>query len=147
MKVLSLDIATRNTGYAVFQNGKVLDFGTIKHDDKDFLVRGNYMSEFVRLLVEKYGKFDTVVLEELKVISNQKVLVMLGIVQGLILREVRNSNIVFIEPTVWRKPFGLNGKRELAKKKAIEKAKYLGYFVENDDEAEAILIGKSFLKI
>ena len=99
------------------------------------------MAEFVRLLCEKYGKFDKVVIEELKVISNQKTLVMLAIVQGMVLRELNNNLVEFVSPTVWRKQFSLNGKREEAKRKAIALCTSLGYKVKNDDEAEAILIG------
>lgn len=141
VKILSLDLSTKSSGYCVISNGSVIDYGTIASQDKDFTVRGQYMAEFVRLLCEKYGKFDKVVIEELKVISNQKTLVMLGIVQGMVLRELNNTLVEFVSPTVWRKQFSLNGKREEAKKKAIALCKSLGYAVKNDDEAEAILIG------
>lgn len=141
VKILSLDLSTKSSGYCVISNGSVIDYGTITSQDKDFTVRGQYMAECVRLLCEKYGKFDKVVIEELKVISNQKTLVMLGIVQGMVLRELNNTLVEFVSPTVWRKQFSLNGKREEAKKKAIALCKSLGYAVKNDDEAEAILIG------
>lgn len=141
VKVLALDLSTRSSGFCVLENGSVIEYGTITSQDKDFVVRGQYMAEFIRVLCEKYGKFDKVVIEELKVISNQKTLVKLGIVQGMVLRELNNILVEFISPTVWRKPFSLNGKREEAKKKAIALCKSLGYAVENDDEAEAIIIG------
>lgn len=141
VKVLSLDLSTKSSGFCVFNNGKIVEYGTIKSNDKDFLVRGQYMAEFVRLLCEKYGKFDKVVIEELKIISNQRTLVMLGIVQGMVIREVRDSEIVFIAPTVWRKKFHLNGKREDAKRKAIALCRFKGFETNSDDEAEAILLG------
>lgn len=125
----------------MFNNHKVIEYGTIKSDEDSFIERGQYMAEFVRLLCEKYGQFDKVYIEELKVISNQKTLVMLGIVQGLVIRELRNSTVSLIPPTVWRKPYGLNGKRAEAKKKAIELCVDKGFSVNNDDEAEAILLG------
>lgn len=141
VKILSLDLSTKSSGYCVISNDSVIDYGTIASQDKDFTVRGQYMAEFVRLLCEKYGKFDKVVIEELKVISNQKTLVMLAIVQGMVLRELNNNLVEFVSPTVWRKQFSLNGKREEAKRKAIALCTSLGYKVKNDDEAEAILIG------
>lgn len=143
VKVLALDLSTRSSGYCVIKSGSVVDFGTIKSNDKDFLVRGQYMAEFIRLLCEKHGKFDKVIIEELKVISNQKTLVMLGIVQGMVIREIKDSEIIFVTPSSWRKQFHLNGKRAEAKKKAIELCTIKGYTVKNDDEAEAILIGLS----
>ena len=141
VKVLSLDLSTKSSGYCVFNNHKVIEYGTIKSDEDSFIERGQYMAEFVRLLCEKFGQFDKVYIEELKVISNQKTLVMLGIVQGLVIRELRNSTVSLIPPTVWRKPYGLNDKRAEAKKRAIELCVDKGFSVSNDDEAEAILLG------
>jgi Holliday junction resolvasome RuvABC endonuclease subunit len=141
VKILALDISTKSSGYCVIENGKVKDYGTITSDEKDFLDRGQYMAEFIRLLCEKYGTFDYAYIEELKVISNQRTLEMLGIVQGMIIRELKNSDVSLVPPTVWRKPYGLNGKRAEAKKKAIAICEDKGFTVHNDDEAEAILLG------
>lgn len=141
VKILALDISTKSSGYCVIENGRVKDYGTITSDEKDFLDRGQYMAEFIRLLCEKFGKFDYAYIEELKVISNQRTLEMLGIVQGMIIRELKNSDVSLVPPTVWRKPYGLNGKRAEAKKKAIAICEDKGFTVHNDDEAEAILLG------
>lgn len=146
MKILSLDLSTKSSGYAVFEDEKLIDYGVIKSTDEDLLVRGNYMAEFVRLLCEKYGKFDLVGIEELKVLSNQATLVKLAQVQGMVLRELKDQEVKFVMPTVWRKKFKLNGKRADAKAKAIELCKELGYEVECDDDAEAILLGIYFQK-
>ena len=141
VKILSLDLSTKSSGYCVIENGKVSDYGTITSDEKDFIDRGQYMAEFIRLLCEKYGTFDYVYIEELKVISNQKTLVMLGIVQGLVIRELKSCGIKLVPPTVWRKPYELNGKRSEAKARAISICTDKGFTVTNDDEAEAILLG------
>ena len=141
MKILSLDLSTKSSGYAVFEDEVLVDYGVIKSTDKELLVRGNYMAEFVRLLCEKYGKFDLVGIEELKILSNQTTLVKLAQVQGMVLRELKDQDVKFVFPTVWRKEFKLNGKRAEAKTKAIELCTELGYEVECDDDAEAILLG------
>lgn len=146
MKILSLDLSTKSSGFAVFEDEVVVDYGVIKNTDKDILVRGNYMAEFVRLLCEKYGKFDLVGIEELKVLSNQSTLVKLAQVQGMVLRELKDQVVKFVMPTVWRKGFELNGKRAEAKAKAIKLCNELGYEVECDDDAEAILLGIYFQK-
>lgn len=130
----------------MLEDGKIIDYGTIESNDPDYVIRGHYMAEFVRVLFSKYGSFDIVVIEELKVLKNQKVLAMLGIIQGMVIRECFNSQVEFIPPTMWRKPYGLNGKREEAKKKAIQYCKDKGVEVNTDDEAEAILLGKYFSK-
>lgn len=141
MKILSLDLSTKSSGYAVFEDEVLVDYGVIKSTDKELLVRGNYMAEFVRLLCEKYGKFDLVGIEDLKILSNQATLVKLAQVQGMVLRELKDQDVKFVFPTVWRKEFKLNGKRVEAKAKAIELCTELGYEVECDDDAEAILLG------
>lgn len=146
MKILSLDLSTKSSGYAVFEDEKLIDYGVIKSTDKDLLVRGNYMAEFVRLLCEKYGKFDLVGIEELKILSNQATLVKLAQVQGMVLRELKDQEVKFVMPTVWRKEFKLNGKRADAKAKAIQLCKDKGLEVSTDDEAEAIILGKYFSK-
>lgn len=146
MKILSLDLSTKSSGFAVFEDEVVVDYGVIKNTDKDILVRGNYMAEFVRFLCEKYGKFDLVGIEELKVLSNQSTLVKLAQVQGMVLRELKDQVVKFVMPTVWRKGFELNGKRAEAKAKAIKLCNELGYEVECDDDAEAILLGIYFQK-
>lgn len=146
MKILSLDLSTKSSGFAVFEDEVVVDYGVIKNTDKDILVRGNYMAEFVRLLCEKYGKFDLVGIEELKVLSNQSTLVKLAQVQGMVLRELKDQVVKFVMPTVWRKGFELNDKRAEAKAKAIKLCNELGYEVECDDDAEAILLGIYFQK-
>lgn len=146
MKILSLDLSSKSSGYAVLEDGKIIDYGTTKSNDPDYVIRGHYMAEFVRVLFSKYGSFDIVVIEELKVLKNQKVLAMLGVIQGMVIRECFSSQVEFVPPTMWRKPYGLNGKREEAKKKAIQYCKDKGVEVNTDDEAEAILLGKYFSK-
>jgi lactococcus phage M3 protein len=146
MKILSLDLSSTSSGYAVLEDGKIIDYGTIKSNDPDYVIRGHYMAESVKVLFSKHSGFDLVVIEELKVLKNQKVLAMLGVIQGMVIRECFNSQVEFIPPTVWRKPYGLNGKREEAKKKAIQYCKDKGVDVNTDDEAEAILLGKYFSK-
>lgn len=147
MKILSLDLSTKSSGFAVFEDEVLVDYGVIKNTDKDILVRGNYMAEFVRLLCEKYGKFDLVGIEELKVLSNQSTLVKLAQVQGMVLRELKDQVVKFVMPTVWRKSFELNDKRAEAKAKAIKLCNELGYEVECDDDAEAILLGIYFQNV
>ena len=146
MIILSLDLSTRSSGFAVYDGNHLVNYGTIKSKDKDYLVRAKDMADGVRGLLERYPDISVVVVEELKVLSNQKVLAMLGILQGMVLRECVGRDIQLVAPTVWRKPFHLNGKRTEAKKKAIKLCEQHNLMVNNDDEAEAIIIGKFFLK-
>ena len=97
---LSLDLSTRSSGFAVYDGKHLMSYGTIKSADKDYLVRANRMADGVKELLEKYPDISVVVVEELKVISNQKILAMLGILQGMVLRECVGRDIQLVEPTV-----------------------------------------------
>lgn len=145
MRILSLDLSTKSSGFAVFDDGELLEYGTIKSNDTSYLVRNKIMADKVRVLLDTYGGFDHVVIEELKIITNQRTLVVLGILHGMVIRECQDTHTILVPPTVWRKPFNLNYKRNVAKKKAISlcRTKYK-IPVKNDDEAEAILLGKYF---
>lgn len=139
MVILSLDISTRSTGYAITEDGILLDYGTLKSSNSDYLKRGFEIREQLLYVLKNFTP-DVVVVEELKVLTNQKVLVKLGIVNGILLSLFSTTPILFIPPSVWRSEYGLNKKRKEAKKQAIEIASNFSE-VKNDDEAEAILIG------
>lgn len=151
--ILGLDISTKSTGYCVLDgNNKIVDSGYISHNSADYIERSNYMAEFVRLIVSKYP-IKEVVIEELKILKNQKVLVMLGICNGIILRELRDLPVTFVKPTEWRKHYGLNktsgkghAKREEMKDNAVRLVRAKTGKDVNDDEAEAILLAKFYKK-
>lgn len=145
MKVLSLDISTKSTGYSVWINNKLVEHGCFGSSDCDFIERAKQMTEGVSLLSQHTGKFDVVVIEELKVLTNQKTLVMLAIVQGMFIKTLEHSSVVFVKPTEWRKFFSIKGKRKEMKRQALDICEYLGIDVANDDEAEAILLGRYYL--
>lgn len=147
MKILSLDLSTRSTGFAVYEDKELVSYGTITSVDKDYLVRAEEMANEVASILSVHNDIDYVIIEELKVLSNQKTLVMLGITQGEVIRACKGYGILLIPPTVWRKPYRLNGKRREAKKKAIDYCvNKLNLVVKNDDEAEAIILGKYCLE-
>lgn len=143
--LLSLDISTRSTGYAILDhNGKVVTHNVISPRNDSYLERAQEMAEQVRLLLHSYP-IKRVIIEELKVLRNQKTLVCLAITQGVIIRELNDLAINFVGPSVWRKLFKLSGlKRAEAKKHAISLCRRKGHDVICDDDAEAILIGEYF---
>lgn len=147
MTTLALDISTKSTGYSVFENGELVTSGVISSKETDYIERGRQLANLVKAIAEAYQPTDLVV-EDLKVIHNQKTLVMLGTVHGLIIGALPNIPVTYIGPTVWRAGFnhGLNAKRDLAKKRAIQFVEALYGLKVGDDEAEAILLGKFFEK-
>lgn len=144
MKILSLDISTTSTGFAVINNGLVEEYGTFSYTNPDFVLRCQRMADYLVEVLGKHSDIKKVVIEELKVGKNMATVVKLAIAQGVLLRELKGIHATFVGPTVWRKYFGINDKREEAKLKAIKLVDKLGYVVKNDDEAEAILLGLFF---
>lgn len=143
--LLSLDISTRSTGYAILNSaGKVVTHNVISPKHDSYLERAQDMAEQIRLLLHSYP-IKRVIIEELKVLKNQKTLVCLAITQGIILRELNGLSINFVGPSVWRKLHKLSGlKRAEAKKHAISLCQRKGHDVICDDDAEAILIGEYY---
>lgn len=145
--LLSLDISSTSTGYAILDGHKLMYSGVLTSKHKDFIARGHELADKVQAIMQQHD-IGFVVIEELKVLKNQKTLTILGIVNGMIIRELGDTPIDFIPPSVWRASYGLNGKREEAKQKAIalvsEKLKRNDI---SDDEAEAILLGKHYQKV
>ena len=144
MKILSLDISTTSTGFAVIDNGLVKEYGTFSYTNSDFVIRCQRMADYLSEVLDKHPDISKVVIEELKVGKNMATAVKLAIAQGVLLRELKGIHTTFVGPTVWRRHFGINDKREEAKLKALELVGKLGYAVKNDDEAEAILLGLFF---
>lgn len=146
MTFISLDTSTTNTGYAVYDDeGNLLTSGVISSSSEDYLERANMMADCVSILSERFNITEACI-EELKVLNNQKTLTKLAITQGIIIRELCDTAIIFVPPSVWRSLFHIPKKREEAKRKAIEIVKNkLGKTV-TDDEAEAILLGRYYYK-
>lgn len=146
MTFISLDTSTTNTGYAVYDDeGNLLTSGVISSSSKDYLERANMMADYVSTISTEYQVKEACI-EELKVLNNQKTLTKLAITQGIIIRELSDTDITFVPPSVWRSLFHIPKKREEAKKKAIAIVKNkLGKTV-TDDEAEAILLGRYYYR-
>ena len=65
MKLLALDQSSRISGFAVFEDGKLLDYGHFTFTDKDFGERLMNIKNKVKELIEKY-KVDEVIFEDIQ---------------------------------------------------------------------------------
>lgn len=146
MRILGLDLSTTSTGWAIFNNGEYECSGVIQPAGE--------WHERCELIVDELNRlnFDVVVIEAVyeKRFTNAKVTIMLAVLQGMI-RYMAHSKWVPVfdyYPTAWRKIIGIQMKglkRQQAKQMAIDMVQDL-YGVEcNDDQAEAILIAKSYV--
>lgn len=148
--ILALDVSTTSTGYALYVGDKLTKYGFIKPTGKDWLVRVRKMANKVTELDEEYS-IDTVVIEDTFFLKNIKTVKKLCLAQGILLGQLPKANLIQVFPNTWKKHFVLGkGKatRDEQKQTSISVAETL-FLIEygiNDDEADAILMGRYVLE-
>lgn len=151
MKLLSLDQATKTTGYAVFEDKKLIDFGALKSLGKNSDSRFKEMCEYIRSAIESSG-IDLVVFEDVSLRSSVQILISLSRLQGAIIQICNENNIPFCisSPSHWRKIIGINDgagtKRKELKTRAVEYVLKYHKVKVIDDIAEAICIGTAYME-
>lgn len=157
---IGIDASTTCTGFGVFENDKLIQYGAIAPKSKDW--RERIMIESVELAkLLKHYKPENLYVESVPLKPGNKTLEQLGAVHGMILCLCAGYKIkpVFLLPSAWRKDIGMfDGTREgthrdILKEKAIIKANELFRLdlkwygpkskKSEDDIAEGILIAYS----
>ena len=130
---LGLDLSTTSSGYSVFEDDKLIAYGVIKPNGKDW--RDRIADEMPKIdnLIEHY-KPNVIYVEDVPLkAGNSKILVILGAVQGALISTAscHNVPIHYIQPSRWRSPLGLydgtrdGTKRAELKRKSVEMANKL----------------------
>lgn len=161
--IIALDASTSCTGWAVFEDERLIAYGKIKpHGDT---WRDRLMDETMELaaLFREYVP-DVVVAEDVPLKDGKQTIVKLGAVHGMILSLCAGFKLepVFVLPSTWRHKLGMfdgtraGMKRDAMKEKAVHMANELfGLDLQwvsptstknDDDTAESILIGYSHVK-
>lgn len=152
-KMLALDISSSNTGWAIFENGTYLMSGAISPKDKT-----DKMSQMMDLLIEfiHSEKPDICVIEEpIYAHGDIHAFQTLAMICGVVLYHTHCSGADFasFRPSEWRKLVSEKDehrprKREELKAWDIQKAKAIfDKDFDNDDEADAVLIGQAYLNL
>ena len=153
-RILALDQATYTTGYAIFDDGQLIKYGTFKTyspDETDryltikhwFLsVINNWQPDFIGLegiqLQNGEGRMGVTVFQEL------------ARLQGVLMTTCRELKIPFeMCPTnTWRHACGVTGRSRADKKKSMQLIAKKKYDISlSDDEADAIGIGLKIIAI
>ena len=154
-KILSLDTSSKITGYAIFNDGKLIRYSSIdKSNIKDSDERMKDMVKCLIALIEREAP-DVVVIEETFLSKNPQTQCMLIMILGSVFGVCvyNNYNYYSLRPTQWRKAVHgddekLPRKRDELKKWSINKVSELfGINDINDDISDAILIGQAFINI
>lgn len=145
IKILCLDQATKISGYSVFEDGNLVDYGVvkIKKKENDGIERIRLMNEEIIKLIKKVNP-NFIVFEDVQFQRNYGTFKQLSQLQGVIMAYLFKLNIGFqiIEPSAWKSFCSIKGRKRAEQKKNTQifvKDKY-GKEV-SEDEADAIGIG------
>lgn len=155
MNILALDLSTHSSGWAIFNNGQLINWGGITSSSTDLIKRIYIMRDGIKEILSKI-KIDKIIVEEVRPeggygIGNQKTHKSLMWLQAAIAFLIYDFNkdieIEYIYPSSWRAKIGIkNGrgiKRTSLKEADIEYVKEKYNIDVNDDIADAICIGLS----
>lgn len=150
--VIAFDESTKSTGYAIFKNSELIDYGVIEQNSKNVLERVNNIINEINILIEKYKPND-IALENIQITLSAPTAKSLMGLQFLIelLCFQKNIKCTTIRPTHWRKVLGLSNSSKLNRKEKKEAT--ITYVKEKykinediDDICDAICIGECYIK-
>lgn len=143
MKLLVFDQSTRASGYSIWENKKLSEYGTLIIEDSDKYTpyeRIREMYFMIRSLLDT-EKPNFVSLEGVQFQNSHFVHAMLSELRGTIVAQLFERDIGFIDvpPTKWKSFCKIKGcKREEQKANTIQMVKELYDLDCNEDEADAI---------
>lgn len=152
MITLSLDQASRTTGWSVFEDNKLKDYGKFDYNDQDIGVRLNKIRNKVKELTDTYSP-DQVIFEEIQLQNNVgnnvqtfKILAMVYGVIAELLAELGIPNKTILASS-WKSKLGIKGKTRAEQKKNAQQYVLDNYNIKViQDIADAVCIGAASLK-
>ena len=147
MRILSLDLSTHSSGYAIGEDGKLKQHGCITASSKDVISRIIKMRDQLSEII-KNNKIDKIIMQEVRPQYNShtnKVLMWLQAAIVIGAHEVdKQIEYEFIGASSWRAALkikqGRGIKREDVKPQDIQYVKNKYNITVNDDQADAICI-------
>lgn len=157
--IMSLDLSTKSSGVAIFNQEKLVDYYCITASSTDLIKRIYKIINEIKKFCEEYT-IETIVVEEVRPegsqygVGNQKTHKALMYLQAALIFMLHDYfpkiKVEYLYPSEWRSICGLKTgrgiKREELKKKDIEFAANKYNIQVNDDIADAIGIGYAWLK-
>lgn len=150
--IISLDESTKSTGYAIFENNKLINYGAITQNSKNVLERVNNIITEIKKMIEQY-KPSEMAIENVQITMSAPTAKSLMGLQFLIELVCYRNNIkcTSIRTAHWRKVLGLSNSPKIKKEqKKLEAIKYVkdkyGIDEKINDVTDAICIGECYLK-
>lgn len=147
VRVLALDQSTHISGYSIYDNKKLVDFGTYvapKGDEE--IERDSKLKQWLISMIENW-QIDFIGLEGIQYQEKMGVTTFetLARLQGILMETCYSIGVPYlICPTnTWRKEVGVKGRARTDRKRSAQKIiKDLYDVTATEDEADAILIGQ-----
>lgn len=145
-RLAAIDQATKKTGYAIFESGKLIHYGVFDAERFGAEVRRiNAVSHWLTSLIQNW-QIDFVALEGIQLEKNfgVEVFASLARLQGVLLDAVYEAGIdsIVCHTATWRNYNGVKGKTRTDRKTAMRLIVKEHYDVwVSDDESDAIGIG------
>jgi Holliday junction resolvasome RuvABC endonuclease subunit len=143
MKLLALDQASRTSGFAVFEDNKLIKYGKFTFDDTDFGIRLMKIRDKVKSLIDEFS-VDKVVFEDIQLQDNVDTFKKLAEVFGVIFELVTELNIPHeaILASSWKSTLKIKGTKRPEQKKNAQLWVVENYNIKpTQDECDAICIG------
>lgn len=147
MKILSLDLSTKSTGWCIGQNESIIAHGCITASSKDVMKRIIKMRDELSKII-KDNKIQKIIMQQVRPDFNSHTGKILMWLQGIVTMAAYEINPTiewdFIGASTWRAALkikqGRGVKRNNLKPQDIQYVKNKYNITVNDDEADAICI-------
>lgn len=145
IKIICLDQSTKITGYSIWDNKQLVDYGTLESNpkEKNPIERMKQQYDLIKKLFEDKNP-DYIVIEDTQFQNNYKTYSQLSNLQGVIFSILfeRNKPFTIIEPSAWKKFCSIKGRKRVEQKAStIQMVKEKFGLDISEDEADAIGIG------
>ena len=149
--ILALDQASRTSGYAVFQEDKLIASGTFTYEDDDFSLRLVKIRNKVIALIEQYN-INKILLEDIQLqgqTNNVETYRKLAEVRGVLSELAREMDIPheIIHSQTWKSTLNIKGRDRATQKRNAQAFVTSTYGKKvTQDESDAICIGTHYIK-
>lgn len=150
--LLALDQASHITGWSIFQEDKLIEYGKIVANQGDLGERLYYIKQEVLKLIDKYN-IDEIVMEDIQmqnnIINNVQTFKTLAELFGVLYEtftELKIPNSAILASS-WKSVLGVKGKDRAVQKKNAQQWVIDNYNIKViQDIADSICIGAAYLK-
>lgn len=156
MYILAIDASTKSSGWSVFKDEQLVDYGCIQSASTDLIKRIYIMKNGLEEVLNKY-KIDKIVLEEVRpeqglqnLKTHKALLYLQAAIAFLVYEKFNKVKIEYVYPSEWRKVCGIKTgrgvRRDALKPLDIAFVKEKFGIQVNDDIADAIGIAWAYIQ-